>query len=348
MCQTADNASVNKKVARLLGIPHIPCNNHLFNSEVQYMVTHNNGLKAVLDSIHGTMAAVKGSLESSAVLRLLTWLKPEIGNETHWTGWGMMLRKYVRIRLLLLEASENDDANFPMDARQVFRRRAEKQALMFEDINSIAISMQHKMYTLSACRKDLNEIITESESLQLNLDSHWYQNRFGKLYISSNSFKLPDPYFVSGIIKIQDDETESLTFEEKLACEKLLTGEIVVHGDVLPQATTLAQRIKLQNKKRKAGELDRKMSLYKDVGFICGSAAEVERIWSICKYILTNLRSKLTPVFFEALVYLKINADYWELKTVQDAYTDVLRDTRNERLQKRIDEDQGYLENEEP
>ena len=34
VCQTADNATVNKKVARLLGIPHIPCNNHLFNSEV--------------------------------------------------------------------------------------------------------------------------------------------------------------------------------------------------------------------------------------------------------------------------------------------------------------------------
>ena len=151
-----------------------------------------------------------------------------------------MLRKYVRIRPLLLEASKNDDANFPMDSRPVFRRRAEKQALMFEDVNSIAISMQHKMYTLSACRKDLNAIITESESLRLNLDSHWYQNRFGKLYISPNSFKLPAPHFVSGIIKIQDNETESLTFEEKLACKKLLTDEIGVHGDVLPQATTLA------------------------------------------------------------------------------------------------------------
>ena len=61
------------------------------------MVAHNNCLKAVLESIHGTMEAVKGSLKSSTVLRLLTRLKAEIKNETRWIGWGMMLRKYVRV-----------------------------------------------------------------------------------------------------------------------------------------------------------------------------------------------------------------------------------------------------------
>ena len=94
--------------------------------------------------------------------------------------------------------------------------------------------------------------------------------------------------------------------------------------------------------------MEEKESLYKDVGFIRGSAAEVEPIQSICTYMLTNLSSQLTPLFFGALVYLKINADYQELKTVQDAYTDVLREAQNERLQMRIGKDNEYLEHEEP
>ena len=114
----------------------------------------------MLDSIHDTMVAVKGSLKNSAVLRISTNLKPEMGNDTRWTGWGIMLRKYVKIHHKLLEASENVDANIPIHIRLSFKCRAEKQALLFEDIDSIDVSMQHKLYTISACRTDLNAIIT--------------------------------------------------------------------------------------------------------------------------------------------------------------------------------------------
>ena len=74
-------------------------------------------------------------------------------------------------------------------------------------------------------------------------------------------------------------------------------------------------------KKRKAGVMEgTKASPYKNVDFICGSAAEVERLWSICKYILSNVRSRLTPNLFEALIFLKLNRDYWDASSVQVAY----------------------------
>ena len=38
VCQTADNCSVNLKVADLLKIPHVACKNHILNLEVNEMV----------------------------------------------------------------------------------------------------------------------------------------------------------------------------------------------------------------------------------------------------------------------------------------------------------------------
>ena len=62
--------------------------------------------------------------------------------------------------------------------------------------------MKHKLYALSACGKDLNAIIAESDDMRLNLDIHRYRNRLEQLYIGTDSFKLTDPHFISGVFKI--------------------------------------------------------------------------------------------------------------------------------------------------
>ena len=55
--------------------------------------------------------------------------------------------------------------------------------------------------------------------------------------------------------------------------------------------------------------------------FICGSAAEIDRLWSIAKYILTDTRSRLTSVMFETILFLKTNEEYWDMAMVMEAYT---------------------------
>ena len=96
-------------------------------------------------------------------------------------------------------------------------------------------------------------------------------------------------------------------------------------------------------KKRKAGVLEiTKASPYKNVGFICGSAAEVERLWSICKYILTNVRSRMTPNLFEALVFLKVNHEYWDTRSVQLAYDQSLKESQSAKVQSMVNEDEEF------
>ena len=50
---------------------------------------------------------------------------------------------------------------------------------------------------------------------------------------------------------------------------------------------------------------------YINLDFILGSAAEVERLWSISSYILLKHHLSKSPVMFEALAYLKVNKELW-------------------------------------
>ena len=85
---------------------------------------------------------------------------------------------------------------------------------------------------------------------------------------------------------------------------------------------------------------------YKNVDFVLGSAAEVERLWSVARYVITDLRSRLSPVMFEALLFLKVNKDYWDKYLVAEAIKLVTSAKYEEKL-KRLNEQEETTLNEE-
>ena len=66
--QVADNCAMNIKVAEILEIPHVGCNNHLLNSEVNSWVKKYSTVENTLESVKKTMKSAKNSLKNSAVL----------------------------------------------------------------------------------------------------------------------------------------------------------------------------------------------------------------------------------------------------------------------------------------
>ena len=78
-------------------------------------------------------------------------------------------------------------------------------------------------------------------------------------------------------------------------------------------------------------------SKYHNLDYIGGSAAEVEQLWLEAKFFLTAHRAKMSPIFFEALMFLKFNQQYWDIFTVQRAYSTVIKVSRAERLSKKIE-----------
>ena len=52
----------------------------------------------------------------------------------------------------------------------------------------------------------------------------------------------------------------------------------------------------------------------------------------------------MTPSIFEALVYLKVNHDYWDSSSVQVAYTQALKESQSAKVQNMINEDDEFTE----
>ncbi len=79
---------------------------------------------------------------------------------------------------------------------------------------------------------------------------------------------------------------------------------------------------------------------YVNCDFILGSAAEVERLWSVAKNILKDNRKSMTPLLFEALLFLKVNNSYWGLELVCEA----VKTARSAKVKARIQEDAEQAE----
>jgi hypothetical protein len=70
VCQTADNASL--RIARILGVPHIACYNHLLDKEVKQMIDESKnvpgGMGYVCNKVHDMMLEWKNSNKNCSVV----------------------------------------------------------------------------------------------------------------------------------------------------------------------------------------------------------------------------------------------------------------------------------------
>lgn len=156
---------------------------------------------------------------------------------------------------------------------------------------------------------------------------------------ASDSDITSDPEFESGVVKIQRDMVHTMTREEHEACLKLrVENDEVDNDEGGDYEAILGMRLEdhLSGRKRKN---DGSKYSYMNADFILGSVAEVERLWSICKFILSDTRNRLEPQIFEALVYLKVNKHIWDIHLVEDAFNTRNRHNDDEDNNIRNDED---------
>ena len=70
---------------------------------------------------------------------------------------------------------------------------------------------------------------------------------------------------------------------------------------------------------------------------VIGSAAEVERLWSMARYTLTTTRSIMSPIVFEAILFLSMNRVLWDERTVKEALAAIRAEQKDECLQVKLD-----------
>ena len=225
VCQTADNCSVNRKVAELLGIPHVSCKNHMLNLEVNKMVKQTRDLEQTLNTIHDTMAQCKKKLKNAALLRNLVNLVPVLHNKTRWSGKLYMMERFLKIRDELIAVAEDENSDLQMNRTVPFRNKVSRYCEYMQQINLSTKYMQTRKLTLAQCRESLNMLMQDVDEGRNDRNSVMYRCPLGKDYISEDAELLRDPAFESGVCKIQNRTTELMTDEEKEACEKLLVND---------------------------------------------------------------------------------------------------------------------------
>ena len=166
----------------------------------------------------------------------------------------------------------------------------------------------------------------------MNTQSLMYGCCLGTNYIAPLARTVADPYFESGVIKIQRHQEELMNNEETSACKHLLSETVNAIEDVTNDEEGRAKKIAARKRRR----LNKSMK-YSNCSFILGLAAEVERLWSIAEHVNTQNRKSRTPILLESSVFLLVNEKYWDLQLVSSA----MRFSMNERVVELSNEDTG-------
>jgi hypothetical protein len=254
----------------------------------------DNGMGSTIDAVQATMTKLKGSNKNMSVLRTHTFIKPQLRNQTRWNGAYTMMKTFTVLRndMILTHGDENTD--FKMDQSSAFEARAKKIPKMLKAINDITTELQQSKLTISSCRSFLDLLIEEADSQRNIITSEWHNNKFGVKYIGPTSNKIPPQSrdFLSGVIKIQRGHASELTLEEKNACKRLkeappVNGVAVDESEEEEEETFAARLAKVKesaagtNKRSHNQMMSGGQDEYVNCDFVVGSAAEVERQWSI-------------------------------------------------------------------
>jgi hypothetical protein len=160
--QISDNVSANNQIAKLLGKPNGPCCNHHLQSQVNAMHDANRQHNAA-NSVHETMLSIRNSLVNSAILHRLVILRPtRVLCKPMWQAMPKSFNKFIWMCDDVEEVADNENPNIVFDSSAPFKRKVQKNAKMFNDINEICTNLQMKLCPLNFCRGDLTHYYSRS------------------------------------------------------------------------------------------------------------------------------------------------------------------------------------------
>eukprot|EP00171_Calliarthron_tuberculosum_P003890 IDg3890t1 len=222
LCSIADNCSVNKRIARILNVPHVGCMSHKLSSEVNAMVRADASLENTIKSVQETMTTCKRRLTNRAILRNLTDLAPVSPNQTRWSGLKTMLCRFVEIHDDIIRAADMDGATISINRSIPFTHRAEKFAKMLTEIDTVTQELQKRHLSLSECRYAVDILRESVQEGRNDYTSAFFGCRLASKYIAPISATVTHPHFEAGVIKIQRGQENELNAAEKRACKSLL------------------------------------------------------------------------------------------------------------------------------
>ena len=225
-----------------------------------------------------------------------------------------MLRRCTKIHDELLEASNHPESEFTVNSSVVIVAKTKKYYEIHAEIDVVTKLLQERRKTLASNHADLDTLIDAVQDEKNRRGSSLYGCRLGKKYIGVDAAVIHSRAFEQGVAKIQDGKESTLTDAERDAV-KMLEKECRNFGTQTRNECSASMRTRLAKKRK----VESCASIHVDTRFILGSAAEIERLFSTAKLVLSQNRRSMTPQLFEALMFLKYNDRFWNVHLVADA-----------------------------
>ena len=324
----SDRAAVCIKMAKEGKKPMIGCKNHAWDHDVTEMFRSNDGLSSCQEACHACQVGLKQSVKKRTLLGEFTPLQPTIKNETRWNGMYSCMKKQERMTpsLQLLNTSgrvyeefDQPDSMFnPLVLQPVFRTSLTDFNKDLKDIHKATSTVQTRLMPFNVTNMCMN-LTTNTVNNSNNSDIV-----IERVHSGQNSTKRLSPHFENGIFKIQEGKKADLSEDEREACRHVLLN--TVDDNTVPDPDNMGDYLESLKKKPRLEDSD-----YGNVSIFLGSCAEVERVWSIASYVLTNTQANMTPALFETVLFLKYNWSFVTLAMVQRAIADVRTENFNTR-----------------
>lgn len=343
-----DSTEVNRRLAKDMGIPHLPCHNHEFNLDIGEMKKDENSyLSKHIQEVRAIVAKVKGSIREVAILRRFTDLKPHLKNTCKWTGDYSTVNRFGELYPDLKAAAMEDDSRIAFDTTVKFKMTNDRVRKQLEGMSVIHGNLQKQGLRRDSGQQMMNAIHHEIDKHRGDRGHVWFQCPLQDKHSKLGNKHETDHDFCSGVIKIQEGHEAFLTDAEKQACKSLLkeAPEVIMIDDsddaAVPDASSVdAAKDEVYSmsavlaKAAAQREADKAVSAYRFLDFILSSAAIVESLWSKAEALLTTRRRGTNPVMVEALLMLKENRHYWSVPDVIEATRRVQVRLKDERLAK--------------
>lgn len=289
----ADNCAVNISLVNKIGCGFIGCASHRFNLAMKDMIKDDTIL---IEKVQAVMQKLRWPIPA-AKLRRHTLLCAKCANVTRWSSTADMLVRYKEIRPVLKDVEVDDLDSLLPTARE--NKRIDELCVKFEELNSVTKALQNESLTCADARSIFDEVIEQ------------YPSTEGRLSSSADIVATED--FENAVVKIMNDEGNTLTASEKVAAVPLLKDVLEV-PETNDANESLAQRA-LKRRKQVVRTADK----YLDLHFLCPTSNICERFFSKAGHALTDRRQSINPSSFEQQMFLHMNASLWGTSDVESA-----------------------------
>jgi hypothetical protein len=336
---TMDNASVNSATANLLKKPMIGCHAHRFNLAAKSWEKYAFGGKAgeYMKKINACMKKAS-TIKNAAKLKLLSKYRPITRNQTRWQGGKSMIEQFDKLydaftTSEIFETGEfvevnSEQVQATLPAIGTINEFKSKMKPGIINLGKWVTQLQDEISDLKTARDLFDNVLLDQKILvgRKNVNGgggtalNYITDFENRLAPNHGLVKFPD--FERGVVKILKEEVHTMTEREQKACECLLRSEFeylypaeeeaALNADLLNSPTKFAARNKAK-KARSDGSGE-----YVDCSFLQPTTCTIERLFSLCSHVFVAKRKRMEPRLLEAIVFLNVNRDWWDIKTVND------------------------------